>query len=80
MPTFHSCTKYVGSRALYTTARPIATQFPGHGCIDDYPTGRSFDSQATWAIDVLCLLFITCYPCVFVQPGTGRRSINWCRN
>ena len=29
------------------TARPIATQFPGYGCMDDLTTERSFDLQAT---------------------------------
>ena len=38
------------------TARPIATQFAGHGCIDDLTTERSFDLQTTWVIDVLGLL------------------------
>ena len=28
------------ARAYYTTARPIATQFPGHGCMDDFATER----------------------------------------
>ena len=32
---------------------PIATRFPGHGCMDDFTNERGFDSQATWAIDVL---------------------------
>ena len=35
------------------TAQLIATQFPGHGCIDDFTIERSFESQATWVIDVL---------------------------
>ena len=33
----------------------IATQFPGHGCMDDLTSDRSFDSQATYVIDVLGL-------------------------
>ena len=55
------------ARASYTTARPIAIQFPKHGCMDDVSTERSFDSQATWFLDVL-------------QPSTGRRPVDWCRN
>ena len=27
-------------------ARPTATQFPGHGCMDELTNERSFDSQA----------------------------------
>ena len=65
--------------AKYTTARPIATQFPGHGCMDDLTTGRSFDSLATWVIDVLGL-FWTCYQWGLVQPGTVKRPVDWCRN
>ena len=57
-------------------ARPIDTQFPGHGSIDDLTTERSFNSQATWVIDVLGL-FLTCYPWVFVETGTGGRPVDW---
>ena len=39
----------------------------------------AFDSQAKWVIDVPGL-FLTGYPWVFVQPGTGRRVVDWCRN
>ena len=35
------------------SARTIANQFPGLGCIDDLTTECSLDSQATWVIDVL---------------------------
>ena len=24
--------------------------------------------------------FLTCYPSVFVRPGTGKRPLDWCRN
>ena len=41
------------ARAKFTTARPIATQFPGHGCMCDVTTERSFVSQAMCVIDVL---------------------------
>ena len=61
------------------TARPIATQIPGHGCMDDLTNECSFDPQATWVIDVLGL-FLTCYLWVFEQPGTDRRPVDWCRN
>ena len=39
------------------TACLIATQFPGHGCMDDLTTEISFDSQALWVIDVLGIYF-----------------------
>ena len=42
-------------RVYNTTARPIATQFPWHGCMDDLTTEHSIDSQATWAINELGL-------------------------
>ena len=66
------------SQALCTTARPIATQFLGHGRMDN-PTERSFDSQAIWVFNVLGLFLLTCYPWVIVQPGTGRRPVEWRR-
>ena len=37
------------------TSRPIATEFPVHGCMDEFTTERGFDSKATWVIDVLGL-------------------------
>ena len=37
--------------------RPNAIKFPGHGCMDDLVTERSFDSQATEVIDELGLFF-----------------------
>ena len=37
------------------------------------------DSHATWVIDVLCL-FLTHYPWVFLQQGTGSCAVDWCRN
>ena len=42
--------------AWYTTARPLATQVPGHRCMDDLPTERSYNSQATWVVDVSDML------------------------
>ena len=75
VPTFNSCIKCMGSRAYYTTARLIAIQFPGHGCIDDFTTEHCFDSQATWVIDVFAYL-----AWVFVQPGIARRPVDWCKN
>ena len=42
-------------------------------------TELSFDSQVTRVIDVPGL-FLTCYPQVSVQPGTGRRPVDWYRN
>ena len=44
-------------QVLYSTACPIATQFPGHGCMNDLSTECSIDSQATWVIDVLGLFY-----------------------
>ena len=46
-------------QSRHNTARMpiIATQFPGHGSMDDLTTKRSFHSQATWAVDVLGLFF-----------------------
>ena len=64
-------------RAKYTTARPISTQFPGHGCMNDLTTERSLDSQATWVIDELGLL--TCCQLVFIEPRNGRRPVDWCK-
>ena len=62
------------------TACPIAIQFPGNGCMDDLTNERSFESQATWVIAIFCFMFWICYPWVFVQLGTGRHPVDWCRN
>ena len=66
-----------GQHGHDTQPRPIATQFPGHECMDRLTTERRFYSQATCTlvIDVLWLTFWTCYRLVFVQPGTSRRLV-----
>ena len=40
-------------------------------CMDELKTERSFYSQATWVIDVLILLFITC---LYIQAFADVRS------
>ena len=42
--------------------------------MEDLTTERSFGSQTTCGIGVLGL-FLTSYPWVFVQPGSGRRPV-----
>ena len=50
------------------TARPIATQFPGYGCMDVFPTERSFDSEEMGVIDVFGLLcWHVIYGCLYNQ-------------
>ena len=66
--------------AKYTTACPIATQFPGHGCMDDLTTKRSFDSQTTWVVGMLSQNILKCYAWLFIQPGIGGRLVDWCMN
>ena len=55
MPTLNSCTKRLGSLSIIL----IDTRLSGHTCrcIGDLTTERSFDSQATWVIDMLGLFF-----------------------
>ena len=52
VPTFNAYIKCLGSPAQYTTARPIATLFPGHWCMDDLTIEHNFDSQVIWVIDL----------------------------
>ena len=78
MPTFNFCTKGVSSPGIIHDRMPDYLLFLGHSCMDELTNERTFDSQATWVIDVLILL--TCYLWVFVQPSTGRRPVDWCRN
>ena len=69
--TCNSCTKCSGSLGSIIYE---CTQFPGHLCMDDLTTERCFVSQATWVVDILDLLsliYLTCYPWVFVQPGAA---------
>ena len=47
--------------------------------MDDLITERSRDSQAMWDIGVLGL-FIDMLSMGVVQPDTGRRPVDWCRN
>ena len=62
----------MGSPGYYTTGGPIATEFPGHECMDDLTDERSFDSQVRRIIDVFGL-FVTFYPWESVQPVADRR-------
>ena len=65
------------SRAEYTTTRPIATQFP--------TTKGSFDSKATWAIEMLNLFsWHVIYGCLYNQSladvrstGAGIKCLYW---
>ena len=42
--------------------------FPGHGCMDDITSVRSFDTLAEWVIDVLALFFgHVIHMCLFNQ-------------
>ena len=47
------------------TACPIATQSPGHGCMDDLTNELSFYSKATWVNWCAWLISLTSYPLVF---------------
>ena len=49
------------------TALPIATQFPGHGCIGDLTLKRSFDSLAWCVIDVFGLFWHVMHGCFYHQ-------------
>ena len=63
------------------TAGSTATQFPGHECTNNLTSERRLDLQTTctWVIDVLDLV-LTCYQWMLLQPGTGGRPFNGCRN
>ena len=61
------------------TARPIATLFPGHVCMDNLATERSLDLQATLVFDVIGLFFDMLSTGV-VQPVNDRRPVDWRRN
>ena len=56
--TFNSCTERTDSRAYNVTARSVATQFPGHGCMDDLSTERIFDSQAARRPSCTCIFYL----------------------
>ena len=43
------------ARAEYTTARPIANQFPGHWCMDNLTTENSFISKLRGSL--MCLAY-----------------------
>ena len=64
---------------LWHNTRPQPLLPPRHGCVDDLITVCSFDSQATWVIDVLGLIFdmLSMGAC---KTSTGSRRVEWCRN
>ena len=63
---------------MYRTARPIATQFPRHGGMDDLKTERSFDLQATMVIGVLSpyIDMLTKGACTTRHSQTSGRMVN----
>ena len=64
----------------FTTQRPIATKFPGHGCMDDLKTERSFDSKASWVIVVIGLeCWHVIHECLYNQ-ALSKIAVDWCRN
>ena len=65
------------TRAKCTTARPIANQFPGHGCMNDLNVALIRKLRGYWGN---WFVFLMCYPWVFIQPGTGRRPVDWSEN
>ena len=52
VPTFDSCNKCVGSTGIIHN-RPVS----GYDCMDNLTTEHGFNSQATWIIKVLGLIF-----------------------
>ena len=64
--------------SMYRTAQTIATQFPGHGGMDDLKTERNFYLQATLVIGVLGL-YIDMLPkgaCITRHSQTSGRMVN----
>ena len=78
--TFNSCTKCVGSPGMIhdrmSDCHPVSWSI---GCMDYLTTESSFDSHNMWVIGVLGLHLGMLYM-GFVQPGTGRRPVDWCNN
>ena len=73
--TFNFCTKCVGSPCRQHGTSPIAIQFPGNGCMDDLTTERSFESQATWTIDVFGLFLLFMSVCATTQRQASCRPV-----
>ena len=69
------------ARSWYATARPIATQFHGHGCTDDLTTKRSY--IYTWVFDRhgLCFDMLSMGVCTtrpWQTPGRLVQELNFC--
>ena len=79
VPTFNSCTRWVGSLGIIHDSTP-----------DCHPVSLAWMlelPQLNVALicklrgSLMCLAyFLTCYPSLILQPGTDRRSVDWCRN
>ena len=68
------------ARVEHTTARLIAPQY---SLPWTYIWRHNWSLRwfASYVFSSMCLTyFLTCYSWVFVQPGTGRRPVDWCRN
>ena len=80
VPTLNSCTKCVGSPGIIHDRTT-----------DCQPSFMGMDARMTSQLNVTLILklrgpficlayYLTCYPWMFVLPGTGRFPVDWCRN
>ena len=60
-------------------ARLLSLSFLGMGAWLASPMNVALISKLRESL-IFLAYFLTCYPFMFVQPGTGRRPDDWCRN
>ena len=79
VPAFNSSTKCVGSRALYTTVRPIITHFPGHESDHRAVTAQLnviFMRKVRGSFMCLAYFVDMLVTGCSLQTGTGRRPVD----
>ena len=73
VPTFNSCTKCLGIPGIIHD-RTLGVDAWMTSQLNEAFVCKPHGPLMYW------LILLTCYPWVFVQPGTGRCPVDWCRN
>ena len=75
LPTYNSCTRCVGSFSTIHDRSPDC-----HPVSSAWMTSQLNVALIRKPLIGLAYFFGACHPSMFVQPGNGRRPVDWCRN
>ena len=74
--TFNSCTRCTGRSVIIHDRTPKCRRVSSAWMTSKLNVALVHRLRGP----LTCLAFLTCYPWVFLRPGTGSRPVDWCRN